>query len=49
MGTHPNISDCIPKNVPADLCKLVIYYLGKKGKGGGGIFISRTLGLVGLT
>ena len=29
------ISDCIPKNVPADLCKLVIYYLGKKGGGGG--------------
>ena len=24
-------SNCIPKNVPADSCKLVIYYLGKKG------------------
>ena len=32
-----DISDCIPKNVPADSCKLVIYFLGKK-KGGGGDF-----------
>ena len=30
----PGISDCIPKNVPADSCKLVIYYFAKK-KGGG--------------
>ena len=41
------ISDCIPKNVPADSCKLVIYFLGKKKRGG--IFNSRTLGLVELT
>ena len=26
-----DISDCIPKKVPADSCKLVIYFLGKKG------------------
>ena len=32
------ISDCIPKNVPADSCKLVIYVLGKKEGGGGGDF-----------
>ena len=35
-----NNSDCIPKNVPADLCKLVIYYhRKKKKKGGGGGFL----------
>ena len=40
------ISDCIPKNVPADLCQLVIYYLGEKKKeGGGGFLIAEHSGL----
>ena len=48
LETYIYISDCIPKNVPADSCKLVIYFLGKK-RGGGGIFNRRTLGFVELT